>query len=153
MAIGDLQIVSIDDITSGRGKKRGAGPKYAKYQAAISKAIPEIKELIANSKDGYFRVKVADIAKEMGSDFPGKNPTSIYWGLKFTLFQEGIVVDMRAHKNGVDKVLMMRTGTKDDKLPESLAKFLNIDDQPGSTDSIDNADNIDNDEDKDTKEE
>lgn len=117
-----IPLVQADDVRTGRGG-RTKGEKYGKYASAIANSIEWIKEAISKSKDGTIRIKTTDLAKEMGGDFPKKNPTSIYWGLKFTFFHEGIVVDTGTHKSG-DKLLLMRLATEDDKLPPSLSKFL-----------------------------
>ncbi len=117
-----IPLVQADDVRTGRGG-RTKGEKYGKYQIAIQGSVPWIKEAISKSKDGTIRIKTTDLAKEMGGDFPKKNPTSIYWGLKYTFFHEGVVVDTGTHKSG-DKLLLMRLATEDDKLPPSLSKFL-----------------------------
>jgi len=59
------------------------------------------------------------MGSEMGGEFAKKNPTSLYWGLKYVLFNEGIVVDTGTHKSG-DKLLIMRLGTENDVLPLAL---------------------------------
>lgn len=133
-----IPLVEAEEVRTGRGGVKTKGEKYGKYGAAIAKHVPWIKEQIKSSKDGTIRVKAADIGKEMGPEFAKKNPTSIYWGLKYVLFNEGIVVDTGTHKTG-DKLLQMRLGTEEDKLPPSLSKFLERDEEeeetgePGST--------------------
>lgn len=118
-----LQTIEIDEVRIGRSGGRTKGEKYKKYGIAIEKCIPWIREEIEKSKDDTVRVRNSDIRKEMGGEFVNKNETSIYWGLKYILFQEGIVVETGTHKSG-DKLLMMRLANDDDKLPESLAKYL-----------------------------
>ena len=103
-----IELVEATEVRSGRGGKT-KGEKYGKYAVAIQKHIPWIKEQIAGNKDGVIRVKATDMGKEMGGEFVKKNATSIYWGLKYVLFQEGIVVDTGTHKTG-DKLLIMRLG-------------------------------------------
>lgn len=117
-----IELVEAAEVRSGRGGKT-KGEKYGKYAIAIQKHIPWIKEQIASNKDGIIRVKATDMGKEMGGEFVKKNATSIYWGLKYVLFQEGIVVDTGTHKTG-DKLLIMRLGKEDDRLPPSLSKYL-----------------------------
>jgi hypothetical protein len=78
-----------------------------------------LKESI--EEKGTIRVKNEDIKKEMGSEFAKKHGTSIYWGLKYVLFQEGIWVTTGKHNDGSD-VLVMRSTVPEDKLPDSLTK-------------------------------
>lgn len=118
-----IPLVEAEEVRTGRGGGKTKGEKYGKYAVAIQKHVPWIKEAIGQSNDGTIRVKAADMAKEMGPDFAKRNPTSIYWGLKYVLFNEGVVVDTGTHKSG-DKLLVMRLGTEEDKLPPSLSKYL-----------------------------
>lgn len=122
-----IELVDAGEVRTGRGGKT-KGEKYGKYAIAIQKHIPWIKQQIADNKDGVIRVKATDMGKEMGGEFAKKNGTSIYWGLKYVLFQEGIVVDTGTHKSG-DKLLIMRLGKEDDRLPPSLSKYLEQDEE------------------------
>ena len=124
-----IPLVEAEEVRTGRGGGKTKGEKYGKYGIAIQKTVPWIKEQIAGSKDGVIRIKTVDLSKEMGGDFAKKNPTSIYWGLKYVLFNEGIVVDTGTHKSG-DKLLVMRLGTEEDKLPPSLQKYIERDEEP-----------------------
>jgi hypothetical protein len=123
-----IPLVEADEVRTGRGGGKTKGEKYGKYAVAVEKQVQWIKDAIGQSKDGSIRVKAVDLAKEMGGDFAKKNPTSIYWGLKYVLFNEGIVVDTGTHKSG-DKLLVMRLGTEEDKLPPSLSKYLEPEDE------------------------
>ena len=122
-----IQLVEAEEVRSGRGGKT-KGQKYGKYAIAIQPQLTWIEEQIANSLDGTIRVKNVDIRKEMGGEFVKKADGSVYWGLKYCLFQEGIVVDTGTHSNG-DKLLIMRKANDDDVLPASLAKFLEKDEE------------------------
>lgn len=118
----NIPLFEVEDMKTGRGGgKRGTGQKYAKYGSAIEPTVPFLEESIDASKDGTIRVKVSDIAKQMG--MTGKHETSIYWGLKFTLFQKGLVVTTGQTKAG-DPVLVIRRKKEGDALPASLAKHL-----------------------------
>lgn len=119
-----LIAIDIEDVKSGRAG-RTKGEKYGKYAAVATRILPDIEALIDASKDGKVRLKNIDVAKEMGADFAKKNPTSIYWGLKFVLFSHGIYVDTGTHTSG-EKLLVMRRATKEDILPPSLAKYLEV---------------------------
>jgi hypothetical protein len=121
-----IEIIEASNVRSGRGKTKGA--KYGKYALAIQKTIPWIKEQIANSPEGIIRVKNEDIRKEMGGEFIKKNDTSVYWGIKYVLFQEGIVVETGTHVDG-NKILIMKIAGDDDFLPPSLARYLEPDEE------------------------
>lgn len=117
-----IPIIDADEcVTRGRGTKNA---KYGRYAIAIAKSVPWIKEEIARSKDGTIRIKVSDMANELGADFVKKHPTSIIWGLKYVMFNHGIVVDAGTHKDDSTKLLVMRIATNDDRLPASLQKYL-----------------------------
>lgn len=122
-----IELVEATEVRTGRGGKT-KGEKYGKYAIAIQKQIPWIREQIANNPEGIIRVKAQDMGREMGGEFAKKNATSIYWGLKYVLFQEGIVVDTGTHRTG-EKLLIMRLGREDDELPASLAKYLEKDEE------------------------
>lgn len=117
-----VPLVSIEEVQTGRGGKT-KGEKYGKYAQAVAKDVIWLKDQIAASPDEKIRLKVRDMANAMGGDFAKKSDTAIYWGLKFVLFHEGIVVDTGTAKDK-SKLLVMRTATADDKLPPSLAKVL-----------------------------
>ncbi len=117
-----IPLVQADDVKTGRGG-RTKGEKYGKYAIAVQKHLTWLKESIGDSKDGCIRMKVKDFAKELGKEFETKNETSIYWALKYVMFNEGVVVETGTSKAG-DKLLLMRLATDEDKLPPSLSKFL-----------------------------
>jgi len=117
-----VPLVSVEEVQTGRGGKT-KGEKYGKYAQSIAKDVSWLKEQIAESPDEKIRIKVRDMANAMGGDFVKKSDTAIYWGLKFVLFHEGMVVDTGTAKDK-SKLLVMRTATPEDKLPPSLAKVL-----------------------------
>ena len=117
-----VPLVSIEEVQTGRGGKT-KGEKYGKYAQSIANDVPWLKDKIEESPDKKIRVKSKDIANAMGPEFAKKSDTAIYWGLKFVLFHEGIVVDTGTAKDK-SKLLVMRTATPEDKLPPSLAKVL-----------------------------
>lgn len=117
-----IQLVDVDEIKSGRGVgRKGVRGSYMGYAKAVAPIVPWIKEQIAGSKDKTIRVKTLDITSQMG--LGKKHETSVYWGLKFVLFQEGIVVTTSKTKKD-EAVLVMREATDIDVLPESLRKKL-----------------------------
>lgn len=92
---------------------------YCEYTDAIIPLVPYLKEQIEKAEDEVIIIKSKDIANIMGINFENKKPVTIYWGLKYSLFYQGICVETRTHRDG-DKVLTMRMRTNDDELPESL---------------------------------
>lgn len=116
----EIPLFSAEDMKTGRGGgKRGTGKRYGKYADAIRPHVAFLKEGIENAPDGHIRVRVSDLAKTIG--MTGKHETSIYWGLKYTLFGEGIVVTTGQTKAN-EPVLVMRARVEGDKLPDSLTK-------------------------------
>lgn len=116
-----IELVEPDEMRTGRGTGRKAsGEKYPKYKVAIAKTVPWLKEQIAEK--GTIRARTSDIAREMGQGFAGKHNTSMYWGLKYALFHEGIHVS-NGKTTEDEPVLVMRATTPEDKLPPSLDKF------------------------------
>lgn len=81
------------------------------YKSAIEKYLSWIIESIKSSKDGIIRMKIKDIAKEMGVDFENKTPIEIYSNLRDTLSYKDIIVDLGIHNDG-DELLLMRFSTK-----------------------------------------
>jgi len=74
-------------------------------------------------KEDAIVVRSFDIAKNLGKDFMRKQHSSLYWGLKYVLFNEGIVCEERNHKSDVGrmgKMLFMRKKMDGDYLPPSL---------------------------------
>lgn len=115
-----IEILAAEDVKSGRTGTRTHGEKYSKYTVAIKPMVDRFKDEIAKSTDAKIRVRIGDLKQELGLT---KNETSVYWGLKYSLFKEGIVVETGTHKDG-SKVLVMRTKTDTDMLPASLAKYM-----------------------------
>ena len=113
----DIELVEADDVR-GRGNSKGKG-KYGRYREGLGPHIGWLKEEIEKSPDGKIRIKTSDILKIIGSGV-GKNPTSIYWGVRYTLFQDGLAVSQGTHKNGED-LLVIRTANDNDMLPISLS--------------------------------
>lgn len=127
----EIKLFEPEDMKTGRGGgKKGGGERYAKYKTAIAPHVEFLKEGISESKDGNVRVRVADLAKAMG--MVGKHETSIYWGLKYVLFGEGLVVTTGQTKDG-EPVLIMREKVEGDVLPASLTKHLGTGGKAGET--------------------
>jgi hypothetical protein len=113
-----IPIVDSSEVVT-RGETKGH--KYGKYAQAIGSEIQWLKDSI--KKNGKIRIKTRDFAKSMGPEFENKKDKAIYWGTRFVLFHEGIVV-APAKDTGNKDLLVMRMATSDDVLPHSLAKFL-----------------------------
>lgn len=116
----EIPLISVEEVQVGRGKTKGE--KYGKYAQAIAPHVRWLLDRIKDSPDKKIRIKVRDIAKVMGPEFDKKSDTAIYWGLKFVLYHEGIVVDTGTAKDK-SKLLVMREATEKDVLPPSLAKY------------------------------
>jgi hypothetical protein len=117
-----IELVEAEEMRTGKGGGgKGKGQKYAKYKFAVRSILPFLKENVESK--GTIRVRIVDLKEEMGKEFVSKHSTSIYWGLKHVLFQEGIWVTTGKHIDGSD-MLVLRGATPDDKLPDSLQKGL-----------------------------
>jgi hypothetical protein len=127
-----IPIVEAAEVRSGRGSAT-KGEKYGKYSVGIKKSVPWIKQEIENSAEKKIFIKSNEIKKEMGGEFVKKNDTSIYWGLKYALFQEGVVVGQGTHKDN-GRLLVFRLANDSDRLPPSLSKYLETDEEPGPID-------------------
>lgn len=116
-----IPLVESEDVRTGRGGvgKRGSGEKYTKYKSGLGPQVPWIKDQIGKNPDHAIRIKNRDILGLVSG--VGKHSTSIYWGVKYTLYQYGLWVTSGKHKDG-DDVLVIRYATQDDVLPDSLAK-------------------------------
>lgn len=115
-----IELIDVGQMRVGRaGGRKGSGERYPKYKVAVQKILPFLKDSIQDK--GTIRVKTEDIKKELGGDFANKHATSMYWGLKYVLFQEGVWVSTGQHTDGSD-VLIMRSATEKDVLPDSLTK-------------------------------
>ena len=124
-----IAIVPSEDVVRvghirGKGKKKGE--RYKMYAVAIDPFVQDILNDIKCSKDGMIRVRSSDIARKMGEKFVDKQPITIYGGLKYTLFDYNIVVEMGTLK-AIDpitrkniKILKMRMKSANDVLPPSM---------------------------------
>jgi hypothetical protein len=112
-----IELVEADDVR-GRGGAKGKG-KYSKYKEGLGPHIGWFKEEIGKSTDGKIRLRHSDILKMVGNGV-GKNPTSVYWGVRYTLFQDGLAVSQGTHKDGSD-LIVIRMANDDDILPTSLS--------------------------------
>jgi hypothetical protein len=116
-----LELLDLDDT---RPSGYGNG-KYCEYSEALKSRglLDYIKELL--DKQNFIIVRNIDIANKLGKHFVEKQPSSIYWGLKYTLFNEGIVCEERAHISDIGKMrklLYMRKRKVGDQLPHSLER-------------------------------
>ncbi len=135
-----IPLVSPEEVQKGRGGKT-KGEKYGKYAQAIAPQVQWFKDRINEApcpKEGdvkSIRMKIKDVANVMGPEFEKKSDKAIYWGLKFVLFHEGIVVTTGKAKD-TSPLLVMRYANEKDELPPSLAKVLEPDEsempEPGS---------------------
>ena len=114
--------------------------KYSKYSDALSGHIEWIIESIKNSKDDHIRIRVNDLTKEMGHNFTGRHYTSIFIGLRYALFKDGVIIDVGKHIDG-DDIFTMRFANNEDNAyindehikDKSRRKCRNKDLDPDST--------------------
>ena len=104
------------DLPMPSGKIVNKRTKYGKYLEVIAPHIEFLKSQISSSPDGFIRLKTEDIATTIGMK---KSPNAIYWGLRYVLFFEGIIVNSGKSKND-EHMLIMRAKTDIDQLPLSL---------------------------------
>ena len=127
-----LKLYDSADVISrkgGGGKKSGA--RYPAYTKGVTKVLDFLNGAIEESKDGYARVKLADLAAEAGmkmktvvegkavDNAPGLHPTSVGWGFKYALFNAGIYATSAKVGDG-QPILVMRKKQEGDELPKSL---------------------------------
>lgn len=91
--------------------------KHREYCNAIDKIAPNLQNEI-NEKNTIL-MTMEDLAKKMGRKFKTK---SIYFGAKYCLFDKGIVIN--SIKKDHEHVVIMRSRTPDDKLPNAVKKYL-----------------------------
>lgn len=98
--------------------------KYGKYAIAIAPYVGQIKEDISKSPEKKAIYRAIDIAKKMGPEFEKKHATSVYQGLLFVLFYEGIFVQQSTKIDSGERLLVMRFATEKDTLPPHLATYI-----------------------------
>ena len=124
-------ILKDSDIKSGQlklsdstiNKNRRYKGRYRQYVDALkSKGIlEEIKGLL--DKQDFIIVRNADIAERLGKIFIRRSTSTIYWALKYVLFHEGIVCQLRTSIHDAGKtgtLLFMRKRKDEDCLAPSL---------------------------------
>ena len=114
----DIELVNADDV-KGRGNSKGNG-KYSRYRDGLASYIQWFKDEIRKSEEGKIVVKNSEILKIIG-DGVGKNPTSVFWGTKYALFQEGMFATQGTHKDG-DSLIIIRIASDEDKLSGTLGE-------------------------------
>lgn len=135
-----IPLVEASEVVTGRGGgKKKSGEKYSKYKNAIAPHVQFLKDEVARSKDGNIRVLATDLAKTL--NMIGKHETSIYWGLKYVLFADGLVVTTGQTKSN-EPVLIIRERKEGDVLPTSLTK-TNATTEVTEADEVDEVDEID----------
>lgn len=143
-----IPLIAANEVITGRGSgKKKSGERYSKYKNAIAPHVEFLKDEVAKSKDGNIRVLVTDLAKTL--NMTGKHETSIYWGLKYVLFAEGLVVTTGQTKSN-EPVLIIRERKEGDVLPTSLIKTNTTTEDAEATeaDEVDDEDeNIETDKD------
>jgi hypothetical protein len=119
---------SVKDVQSelpdlGHSRVRKHKGKYRRYSEALKSCglLDEINELL--DKRDFIIVKNADVAKRLGKQFVQRSSSTIYWALKYTLFYEGIICQLRSHihdTGNTGTLLFMRKRKDEDCLAMSL---------------------------------
>lgn len=109
----------LDSIDTNRRSKG----KYRHYADALKSegVLDEIKGLL--DKRDFIIVSNADVAKKLGKRFARRSASTIYWALKYVLFHEGIVCQLRTSIHDTGKtgtLLFMRERKDEDCLAPSL---------------------------------
>lgn len=94
-------------------KSKNMKQRYRKYADALAPHIDSIKRKIANSKDGTITMKAINMAKKLG--MLNRHKTSVYAGIKYILFYEGIIV-ATVTVDG-ESMFVMRERNDKDRLP------------------------------------
>lgn len=100
--------------------KRSKGQRYAAYAEGLAEHLDDIKEGIEASLENRVIVDTDELAELMG--MTGKDPKSIYWGVKFVLWTEGIAVGTATRTDG-SHLLVFREPKPGEKLPASMLKY------------------------------
>lgn len=115
-----LEVLDLGDAKPVRGKRN---ERYHEYIEALeSRGVLDFIKKSLDTEDSIV-VRTYDIAENLGKTFVKKDRSSIYWGLKYVLFNEGIVCEERVHKSDIGrmgKLLYMRKKRLGDSLPPSL---------------------------------
>lgn len=89
----------------------------------LKKIVPKLKKEI--EEKNTISMSPKDLIGKMGLinrlKYRSKHTTSIYWNLKYCLWNEGIYVGIR--KKDHEKELQMRTRTSKDVLPTTLKMY------------------------------
>lgn len=101
-------------------KKRSKGQRYAAYAEGLAEHLDDIKKGIEASLEDRVIVDTNELAELMGME--GKDPKSIYWGVKFVLWTEGIAVGTATRTDG-SHLLVFREPRPGEKLPASMLKY------------------------------
>jgi hypothetical protein len=133
-------------LIPGSGCGQTKHQKYGAYLNALKEhpdIIPYLLKNIDENPNREIIVKALDIAKELGPYFEKLGETAIGWGLKFSLFTEGIFVSTTKSKEinpatGEGYMLLrMRRPKADDVLSEGLRKYLEPSGEPDSDKPVD----------------
>lgn len=111
-----ISLIDVGEVRVGRGGGNGKG-KYAAYKKALVDIVPIFKAGIKEKKE--VAVGLYELAKEMGPNFEKLKESSLKWGIKYALFDEGIWTRSGTDKNN-SILLVLRTATEKDVLPSSL---------------------------------
>lgn len=99
---------------------------YGDYAMAIAPYVRQIRDDINKSPEKKAIYRSIDIAKKMGPEYEKKHETSVYQGLLFVLFYEGIFVQQSTKTDSGESLLIMRFATEQDILPPNITNMVKI---------------------------
>lgn len=114
-----IPLVDRDDIAKRKRVSKYKREKYKEMKKRVSKLLPNLfLSIDENHRD--IMVKVRDIAKDLGLE--NKSDGTIYAGLRYVLFFEGISVSIRNFGKEDENCLIMGRIGSDDGLGTSVVK-------------------------------
>lgn len=109
----------IDETDVNKLSLRKPGKRFLLYQKAIEPYIKEIKNNIAKSENGFYRIGEKTLRDMLGEHLSNNSIKGIYQGLQFCLWKKDIVVWIQPRVDR-KKNFHFRRRRKSDVLPISL---------------------------------
>jgi len=119
----DVKLIDKTEIKIRRGDRRRKGARYGRYRTSIKSILPWLKKQIEESESGDIVVDPVEVGKDMGSDFDNLGAKTLFWGLKFALYFEGIECYLSTGRR-CEIYITMRFARSDYQLPPSLRKYI-----------------------------
>ncbi len=96
--------------------------KIKKYSETIAPIIVFIQENLNKSLEKKILIRINDIKREMGLPFEDMPDMGIYWALKYTIFNQGIIVEFGRNIE-YRPLLIFRPKSEFDKLPPKISEI------------------------------